>query len=161
MLLNWDHFLFILSPKNANRSGIIGCCGESFNQRFSLFPSHCISSSHRCTRVENPGRHLIFLPKSREGIQGFDNKTSRGVPWFGFYRNFINKFFKNLTRRWGGAASSPLPLPPCVHLLPKSILKSICLQYYFYYFILLTTLVDSICNNGNAQLSLMDFLLSR
>jgi hypothetical protein len=79
-------------------------------------------TTHRCTRVENPGGggYLKFLPKSLGG-----SRVSGKIAWgggppilgFPFIAFLFTSFFENLPE--GGAVSyppqPPLPSPVCIY----------------------------------------------
>ncbi len=70
-----------------------------------------VHSPHRCTRVENPGGYLKFLPKSLGG-QGFQEKLpgGGGPPISGFIAFLLTSFLK-ICLGGGVQFHTPLPLP--------------------------------------------------
>ncbi len=77
-----------------------------------------MSYRHRCTRVENPGVYLKFLPKYLGGVKGFMKNCQGGPPILGFIA-FLFTSFSKICLGGGLLFHTPLPLtlpPPCVHL---------------------------------------------
>jgi hypothetical protein len=61
---------------------------------------HFFYSNNICKRVKNTGGgggvlNCFLIPGG--GVKAFRKKITRGVPYFGFYFIFINKFFENLS----------------------------------------------------------------
>ncbi len=78
----------------------------------SYYIQEIYKNKHRCTRVQNPGEGVpdVFC-QNPQGGQGFQEKIAWGVPYFGFYCIFINKWFEICLR---GVLHLPSPLPPPV-----------------------------------------------